>query len=177
MRQALLLASLSFAAPTAAEVRSSSSNGFELEQRLETRVPPTDLFNAFGRIDRWWNPEHSYSGTAANLSLTMAPGGCFCERLSNGGGVEHLRVSFIDPGKQIVLTGALGPLLYQAVNGVMTVKVEPAPGGSRLTMNYRASGFANGGADKMTPLVDGVLAEQVRRLGTYVGSGDQRNRP
>ena len=53
------------------------------------------------------------AAVAANLSLDAAPGGCFCERLPNGGGVEHMRVTYVEPGKRIVLTGSLGPLLYK----------------------------------------------------------------
>jgi hypothetical protein len=35
-------------------------------------------------------------------------------------------------------------------------------------MDYKVGGFANGGADKMAPLVDGVLAEQFKRYREYV---------
>jgi hypothetical protein len=34
-------------------------------------------------------------------------------------------------------------------------------------MNYRAAGFANGGADKLAPAVDQVLAAQMKRLQAY----------
>jgi hypothetical protein len=65
----------------------------------------------------------------------------------------------------VVLTGALGPLLFEAVNGVMDLTIEPrSDGGSTLTMTYRAAGFASGNGDKLAPLVDRVLAEQVARL-------------
>ena len=111
----------------------------------------------------WWNAEHTYSGKSANLSMAFSPGGCFCERLDGGGGIEHLRVSYVDPGKRVVLTGSLGPLLYEATAGVMDVQFERIAGGTRVTMDYRVAGFANGGADKMAPLVDGVLAEQFKR--------------
>lgn len=170
-----LLAAALIATPATAEVKGSSSNAFEVEQRVQTVVPPAVLFRAFTQVAGWWDPEHTYSGDAANLSLTMTPGGCFCERLTGGGGVEHMRVAYADPGKQTaVLTGALGPLLYEAVNGVMAVKVEPIAGGSRLTLNYRASGFAKGGADKLAPLVDQVLATQVKRLRTYAAESNRR---
>ena len=173
MRNAILAAALVIATPAAAEVKSSTPNGFVIEQQIQTVVPPTALFGAFGRIQDWWDPEHSYSGEAGNLSLSLTPGGCFCERLKDGGGIEHMRVAYVEPGKQVVLTGALGPLLYEAVSGVMTAKVEPAAGGSRLTLTYRASGFADGGAQRLAPLVDEVLAVQTKRLRTYAA---QRSR-
>ena len=56
-----------------------------------------------------------------------------------------MRVAYVVPGERMVLTGALGPLLYEATTGVMDVKVERIAGGSRVTLNYRAAGFANGG--------------------------------
>ena len=174
MRILLLSAALVAATPAAAGVKSSSANGFEIEQQVQTVVPPPVLFGAFGRISGWWDAEHTYSGSAASLSLALTPGGCFCERLKDGGGIEHMRVAYVDPGKQVVLTGALGPLLYEAVSGVMTVKVEPVAGGSRLTLNYRAAGFANGGGEKLAPLVDQVLGAQLKRLRTYAAESNRR---
>lgn len=175
MRIGILFLTLVLASPAAAEVKSSSANGFEIEQQVQTVVPAPVLFGAFGRISGWWDPEHTYSGESANLSLSLAPGGCFCERLKGGGGIEHMRVAYVDPGKQtVVLTGALGPLLYEAVSGVMSIKVEPIAGGSRLTLNYRATGFMNGNGQKLAPLVDQVLGVQVKRLRTYAAESNRR---
>jgi hypothetical protein len=36
-----------------------------------------------------------------------------------------------------------------------------------VTLDYRAAGFFNGGADKLAPAVDQVLADQVRRYRAY----------
>jgi hypothetical protein len=102
------------------------------------------------------------------MSLALSPGGCFCERLPNGGGIEHMRVSYIDPGKRIVLTGSLGPLLYEATAGVMDLQFERSAGGSKVTLDYKVAGFANGGAEKLAPLVDSVLGEQFKRYREYV---------
>ena len=38
-----------------------------------------------------------------------------------------MRVTYVDPGKRIVLTGALGPLLYEATTGVMDIQVKRSP--------------------------------------------------
>jgi len=158
-------------APAAAEVVSASSNGFEVRQTVNLVAPPETSFTAFSNIGAWWDPEHTYSGDSANLKLTLTPGGCFCERFpEGGGGIEHMRVTYVEPGKRIILTGALGPLLYEAITGVMDVQVKSTAAGSQLTLDYRAAGFANGGADKMAPLVDGVLAGQMKRLRAYATS-------
>ena len=166
-----LLAIAALAAPTAAaaEVVGSSNNGFELRQTVELSVPPRAAFDAFAQISRWWDDEHTYSGKAANLSLTLRPGGCFCEALPGGGGVEHMRVAYLAPGERLVMTGGLGPLLYEATAGVMDVKVERTSRGSRLTLSYKVAGFANGGAAKLAPIVDRVLAGQLDRYRKYAG--------
>jgi hypothetical protein len=178
LRPLVLAAALLGAAPAGAEVISSGPNGFELREQIQMVVPPAVAYAAFGRIGGWWSPAHSYSGKAANLSLSLVPGGCFCERLDNGGGVEHMRVAHTDPGKRIILTGALGPLLTEAVTAVMDVEVTRVAGGSRLVMTYRATGFARGNAATLAPAVDAVLGEQIGRLRSYaVASNRQTGAP
>ena len=107
----------------------------------------------------WWNGEHTYSGNSANLSLALNAGGCFCERVpKTGGGIEHLRVAYVEPGERIVMTGSLGPLLFEATAGVMDVKVERIAGGSRVTLDYKVAGFADGDAASLAPVVDACSA-------------------
>lgn len=158
------------ATPASAEVVSASSNGFEVRQTINLVVPPAIAFASFADMPAWWDPEHTYSGKSENLSLTLVPGGCLCERFPDGGGIEHMRVTYVDPGKRVVLTGALGPLLYEATAGVMDVQIKPTAGGSQLTLDYRAAGFAKGGADKLAATVDQVLAGQMKRLRAYATS-------
>ena len=167
MRMPLLMLPLLAAAPASAEVISAGPSGFEVQEVVNLVVPQPGAYAAFGQVGQWWNKAHSYSGDSARMTLQLRPGGCFCESLEGGGGIEHMRVTYLKPGEQIVLTGSLGPLLYQATAGVMDVKFERIAGGTRVTMNYRAAGFAKGDGDKMAPLVDQVLAEQMKRYRTY----------
>ena len=167
MRFALLIPALLITAPASAEVISSGPNGFEVQEVVNLVVPQPSAYAAFGQVGQWWNKEHTYSGDSARLSLQLRPGGCFCEPLDGGGGVEHMRVTYLKPGEQILMTGSLGPLLFQATAGVMDVKFERIAGGTRVTMNYRAAGFAKNDGDKLAPLVDQVLAEQMKRYRTY----------
>ena len=167
----LLIASLGFvSAPAAAEVVSASANGFEVRETVNLVAPPEIVWASFGNIGAWWDPEHSYSGKSDNLSLSLSPGGCFCERFPKGGGIEHMRVTYVDPGKRILLTGALGPLLYEATAGVMDVQLKPTAAGTELTLDYRAAGFAKGGAEKLAPAVDQVLAGQLKRFRAFATS-------
>jgi len=166
--KAIALVALAWGSPAGAEVVSASSNGFEVRETVTVSDAPAEAYAAFGRIGSWWDPAHTYSGSAANLSLEPQLGGCFCERLPNGGGVQHMRVTYIEPGKRLLLTGSLGPLLFLSTTGVMDVKFEPSGKETRVTIDYRAAGFFNGGADKIAPAVDEVLGGQASRLNAYL---------
>ena len=166
--RALLSAILLISAPASAEVVGASSNGFEISHTVNLVVKPEAAFAAFGNPAAWWSGEHSYSGNAKNLSMSLQPGGCFCERFPDGGGIEHMRVTYVDPGKRAVLTGSLGPLLYEATTGVMDIQVKSRAGGTQLTVNYRAAGFFKGGAAATAPIVDRVLGEQLKRYRAFV---------
>ena len=172
MRKFLIgFAALAIAAPASAEVISADAHGFDIVHSINLVIPQDRAYAAMGQIDHWWSKDHTYSGDASRLSLSLRPGGCFCERLDGGGGIEHLRVAYVQPGERVVLTGSLGPLLYEATSGVMDLKVERIAGGSKIIMSYRASGFAKGGADKMAPIVDKVLGEQMKRLRIFAAGG------
>ncbi len=171
MRSILALILLSTAAPAAAEVVSSGPHGFEVRTIVNLVSPVPQAYAAFGRLNGWWSDDHTYSGKAANMKLALTPGGCFCETIPEGGGVEHMRVSVVQPNERIVMTGSLGPLLFEATSGVMDVRFERIAGGSRVTTTYRAAGFANGNGDKLAGPVDSVLAEQMKRFRTYAAKG------
>jgi hypothetical protein len=171
MRIVLALVALLAAAPADAVIVGADSHGFELRHAIDLPVPPAAALAAFGQYGAWWSKDHTYSGDASRLTLQLRPGGCLCERLDGGGGVEHMRVAFYQPGKRIVLTGGLGPLLFEATAGVMDVQVAKTPAGSRLTLNYRAAGFARGNGTEMAVGVDGVLRQQVERLRLFASKG------
>ena len=172
----ILIASLTLlaATPATAEVIRADPHAFAVRHSVQLVVPAPEAMAAFTRVAGWWSKDHTYSGNPANLSLDARPGGCFCERFPKGGGIEHLRVTAVTPGESIVLTGALGPLLAEAVTGVMSVHVEKIAGGSRLTLDYRASGFANANGTKFAPMVDAMLGEQAKRFRAFAAGGGGR---
>ena len=159
------------ATPASAAVLSADDHGFEIQHSVNLVVPQPQAFIAFGQVGQWWDNDHTYSGDGKRMSLQLRAGGCFCEPLENGGGIEHMRVTYVQPGERIVLTGSLGPLLYEATTGVMDVKVERIAGGSRVTMDYKIAGFAKGGAAELAPIVDKVMGEQMKRLRIYAAGG------
>jgi uncharacterized protein YndB with AHSA1/START domain len=161
------------AAPASAGVVSAGPNGFEVRETVNLVVPVPQAWAAFVRVGAWWSGEHSYSGEGANMRLEPRAGGCFCEQWK-GGGVEHMRVAVVQPIERIVLTGGLGPLLYEGAAGVMDVQFERIAGGTRVTLNYRAAGFARSNGDKLAPAVDSVLAEQMKRFRAYAAKSGRK---
>lgn len=172
--RAFLLTAVLVTAPAQANVVSASDHGFEVQHSVNLVVPQAAAYAAFGNVAGWWDKQHTYSGDPANMSLRMQPGGCFCEVIPTGGGVEHLRVTFVQPDERVVMTGGLGPMLYEATSGVMDVKFERIAGGTRVTMNYRVAGFAKGGAAAMAPAVDQVLGIQMKRYRTFAAAGGEK---
>jgi hypothetical protein len=171
MRYLALVLLQAFATPAAAAVVGADPHGFEVQETVNLVVPVTQAYAAFGRMGKWWSDEHTYSGKAANIRLALQPGGCMCEADPKGGGVEHMRVAVVMPNERVVLTGSLGPVLYEAASGVMDVKFDKIAGGTRVTMNYRAAGFAKGNADKLAASVDEVLADQMKRYRAFAAGG------
>ena len=165
----IVLAGVGLASTAApAEVVSSNSSAMHLRQVVQVVTPTKTAYAAFTNVGAWWDNEHTYSGDAANMNLAATAGGCFCERVpKTGGSVEHMRVAYVEPGKRIVLAGSLGPLLFEATTGVMDVKIERVAGGSRVTLDYKVAGFAASNAAALAPLVDGVLADQMRRFRAF----------
>jgi hypothetical protein len=170
-----LLGLLTVAATAAgrAEVTASGPSGFSLKIEMPVAVGPRDAFINFVRIGSWWNKEHTYSGDPpTHLTLDPRPGGCFCERLPNGGFVEHMNVVFSAPGKILRLAGGLGPLQAMGANGVMALQFNADGPNTRLIMTYIVSGFATGkGLAEIAPAVDGVLTDQLTRFKRFAETG------
>jgi polyketide cyclase/dehydrase/lipid transport protein len=172
MRIAALTAiALGLAAPAAAAVVDAQPNGFEVREEAQIAAPPAEVYAAIGRIGRWWSSEHTYSGSAANLSLDLSAGGCFCEKLADGGVVRHLTVILVQPGTAVRMQGALGPLAGTGGAGHLSLGVAAKGSGSVVVLTYDFGGYAKGGMDKWAAPVDQVLASQVGRLKRYVETG------
>lgn len=83
-----------------AEVVDSSAHGFTVRSTVTVNTSSKKAYQTFVQdIGRWWDPEHTYSGNASNLSIVARLGGLFSEELPGGGFIEHMRVVCADPGK------------------------------------------------------------------------------
>ena len=152
--------------PAMAELTESGEHGFTVVHSITTESEPFVVYRTMtSHIDQWWSGDHSWSGDAANLYVKLKRGGCFCEKLPNGGRVEHLRLIYFSPGAELRFDGALGPLQTMAVQGRMIWKIEAAENGSKVTFTYRVFGHPEGGLAGIAPAVDGVIGEQLTRLG------------
>jgi len=171
MRKLIATGILALGTPASAEVKSSSGVGFEVQSSVTVPAAPAASYAMLGRIGEWWDPAHSYSGKGANLRLGLKAGDCFCERLDDGGSVEHMRVVQARPGSLLRLQGGLGPLQGEAVAGTLTWSLKPVAGGTQITQSYVVGGYVRGGAEKWAAPVDQVLSGQLQRLAKGLGPG------
>jgi uncharacterized protein YndB with AHSA1/START domain len=169
----VLCALLGLVVPAAADVIDSAPGGFSVKIAVDVASPPADVYRALvERVGTWWSADHTWSGNSENLSIDARPGGCWCERLANGGGVQHMTVAYVDPEKLLRFRGALGPLQLLAVDGSMTWELTKAGDKTHLQLTYTVGGYsASGLGATMAKPVDGVLTLQVQRLKKLVETG------
>lgn len=154
-------------APALAAVLASGPDGFTVRHDVLVPVPAAAAYAAALKPAAWWNPDHSYSGDAANLTVRAKPGGCWCERLPGGGFVEHLRVVAVLPGELLRLVGALGPLQELGASGAWTWTFTPEAGGTRVATTYAVRGAPG---DELATPVDEVLGEAIGRYAAHLGA-------
>jgi uncharacterized protein YndB with AHSA1/START domain len=147
-------------------------NGFLVKFEVSVNAPAAKVYDALvGQIGSWWDSEHTYSGDAKNLSIDARPGGCFCEKLPNGGGIEHARVIYVVPREVLRLSGALGPLQASGVVGILTWKLTSGTDNTHVQLSYSVGGYVDGGFEKIAPAVESVLRGQLNRLKQFAETG------
>jgi uncharacterized protein YndB with AHSA1/START domain len=161
-----------FAGDAFGEVIDVAENGFTVRNTVTVSADPAKAYTALtDGIGKWWDPDHTFSHDAANLSIDPKPQGCFCERLVGGGGVRHLAVVSAVPGKTLRLEGGLGPLQAMALAGSMTWSFQPEEKGTSVEVRYVVGGYNPGGFKDLAPAVDAVLRSQLQRYKRYVETG------
>jgi uncharacterized protein YndB with AHSA1/START domain len=163
-----LATALLLTTPAHAEVKSVTDSGFEVSRTTTINTSPAQVYRALGQPARWWSKAHTYSGDARNLSMVLRAGGCFCEKIPDGGTVEHARVVYAQAGKQLRVQGSLGPLQAEGVTGTLTWALKAVPGGTEVTQNYVVGGYIRSGARGFAAPVDQVLGEQLSGLKAYL---------
>ena len=173
---ALALAS---GAPAAAEVVETSPDHFVTRDSATVKAAPKAAWLALIEPAGWWDSDHTWSGSAANLSLVPQGGGCFCERLPEAegaadtglsGSAQHMTVVMAEPAKVLRMRGALGPLQSEPVDGVLTVTLQPAAGGgTKLVWEYVVAGHMRYPVAKISASVDAVMSQQLAHLADKLG--------
>jgi len=152
-------------APAAASFTQTANGGFIISQTGQVRASPDIVWEELTHPERWWNKAHSWSHDSANFTMTLVPGGCFCEKLPNGGFAEHARIIFADPPRLLRLSGALGPLQGESLVGTLTVRItKDEMGSTSVSFEYAVGGNSRLVAADLAPLVDAVIGDQHGRL-------------
>ncbi len=170
-----LLLGLAASTSALAEVTATSDLGFVVERSVIVPADASATWRELVRPADWWQSAHTWSGNAANLTLDPRAGGCFCEALPQAkdmtarGVAEHMRVIQLAPGRMLRMSGALGPLQGEAVQGTMTVTLTPLADGTTIKLAYVVGGYIRMNTAQMAPAVDGVLGAQLAGLAARLG--------
>lgn len=176
-----------FAQPVSAEVVATGDSSFVTRDTAVVSADTKAVWLALISPGRWWNSAHTWSGDAANLTLTPQAGGCFCEtipedpsndRVTLEGSVEHMRVIQAFPEKVLRMRGGLGPLQSEAATGVLTIVMSEVDEGTLIVWEYAVGGPMRYETPVISRAVDGVMSQQLGGLADLLGRVDApRARP
>ncbi len=165
---ALVAAALLTATPALAEITARTDDGFTLTYEAPVTASAETVLNAVAQPAVWWSSAHTYSGDAANITLDLRPGGCWCEALP-GGGVKHGEVVLVWPERRLIRVDApFGPLQGIGADAVLTMSWADMPNATTRQLKWTFVVNAPG-AGAMAGPVDGVMAEQFGRLAASLG--------
>jgi hypothetical protein len=182
---ALLAAVLATAVPAHADVIAQTDLGFVSRNVVVVAGSPAAVWKRLVTPSLWWSSDHTFSGDAANMTLDPVAGGCFCEKLPADddakparpgaphsparGGVQHMRVVFVDQAKALRMVGGLGPLQSEAVSATLTITLKEVDGGTRVIFEYVVGGYMRYPSDKIANAVDIVMGNQLISLAKPFG--------
>ena len=165
-----LLATLANGSAARADVVSAAPGSLLLRTTVEVSAAPDTVYDALtARVGEWWSNAQTVSGNSRNLSLDARAGGCFCEKLSGGGTVQHMQVVWAEPGTLLRLSGAPGLLQENAVSATTTWRLTKTAAGTRIDFTFAAAGYLPAGFDKIATPADQAFTDLVNRLARHVG--------
>lgn len=175
---ALAVLALLAAAPAQAEITGGGADSFVSRHEVVVKASPKEVWLALIAPAGWWASEHTWSGEAANLTLTPQAGGCFCEKIPEvdepgrftlEGSVEHMRVIQAYPERALRMQGALGPLQSEPVTGILTIAISEVEQGTRIVWEYNVGGAMRYELPVIARAVDGVIGLQINALAKGLG--------
>ncbi|RZJ03885.1 MAG: hypothetical protein EON89_10080 [Brevundimonas sp.] len=156
------------AAPATAEVVARTADSFTLRFAVGAEIAPEDIAPALAALPKWWDSAHTYSGSAANLSLDLTPGGCWCEKLADGTDFDHGRTVSVTPDS-FVFNAPFGPLRGKTTKAELTVTWPGANHGWTPTWTMIVEGS---GIGAMADSVDAVMGAGYQRWLHYLEYGE-----
>ena len=174
-----LLGLASVSLPAQAAVSAFSAHSLQIKHEVMIDATPEQVYQSLmEKVGQWWNPAHTYTRDGKNLSIENKVGGCFCEKFPEGGGIEHLRLVYIQPNKVLRFQGALGPFQASGVAGSLTWTMAQekstdanAKPQTKLQLVYSFGGFMDGSFERIAPAADGMLGDQIGRLKRFIETG------
>ena len=160
---AMLLAAI--AGPAAAEVVDRGPHHFLLQFDTPLTATPEAALASVGEVAQWWDPAHTWSGDAANLTLPIQMGACLCEAMPDGTTFQHGRVTSLFPERSIGLHAPLGPLKDLATRAALVFSWSELSGGPALAMVFLVQGE---GVGAYADAVDHVMGVQFSRWAAYL---------
>ncbi|MGN3974037.1 SRPBCC family protein [Tsuneonella sp. SYSU-LHT278] len=171
------------AAPAAAGVVEAAGDRFVTRDEVVVRAAPKAAWLALISPGDWWDDDHTWSGEAANMSITPQGGGCFCERIPEqdtaarvglAGSAQHMTVVMAQPEKVLRMRGGLGPLQSEPAEGVLTITMQSdgKSGGTKIVWEYVVGGSMRYDVGTIAKAVDGVMSQQLARLADKLGRLD-----
>ena len=118
------------ASPAAARSGQRVINGFEVRETVNLVGLRRSRFRCLRPMFRAGGTRSipTAASRCQSAASTCRPGGCFCERFAEWRRRSSICASPMSSrASASILTGALGPLLYEATTGVMDVKFKPSP--------------------------------------------------
>ena len=172
-----VLALAAFVPPAHAEVSETGAGSFAIDNAITVAAPPRTVWLALTRPAEWWSDDHTWSGDAANLTLTPQAGGCFCERIPGEGDIPldgsamHGTVIQAVPERALRLSAALGPLQAVPATGILTFTLAAEGPGTVVTLRYAVNGATGFDTAQVAKSVDAVLAAQLEGLRAHLAGG------
>ena len=172
------------AQPLSAEVVARDDSSFVTRDTAVVSADTKAVWLALITPGNWWNSAHTWSGDAANMTLTPQAGGCFCEtipedpsndRITLEGSVEHMRVIQAFPEKVLRMRGGLGPLQSEPATGVLTIVMSEVDEGTLIVWEYAVGGPMRYETPVISQAVDGVMSQQLDGLAAKLGRVDVRS--
>jgi len=159
-----LAAALAFTGAAHADVVTSSADHFTLKLEAETELDPPVVWDRLIEPSEWWLSDHTYSGSAENLTLDAQAGGLWLEHWEDGS-VWHGTVLQSHPNKSLILSAPFGPLQGLAVTSIWTISLTPLEGGgTKIVFDHVTNGSSASALDELAPAVDFVKAEALKSL-------------